>query len=323
MILIMKQSFLALTIALPSHNTTPRTRAWRALKALGAAVLRDGVHILPSSAAHEAGLSAVADDVLQAGGIAEIWTLLPRDDAQHARLQDLFNRASDYTALAAACRDLGAGENLDLPAVQRRLSTLLRQAEQLRAIDFFPGEASAQALQLLDETRRRVEAALAPGEPSAPAGEPGSRHTADFQGRQWATRARPKIDRLASAWLIRRRIDANASFLWLGSPTDCPPHAVGFDFDGATFSHTPGRVTFETLLRSFALDNDSALQRLGAVVHFLDVGGIPAVEGAGVAALLDGLRALHASDDDLLHAAMPLFDALCAHFSELHSGNSS
>lgn len=311
----MSTPFLALAISLPSTTTTPRTKAWRALKALGAGTLRDGVYVMPASPAHEAGLSAVANDVLQAGGTAEIWTLLPRDDAQLARLHGLFDRATDYADLVSACRELTADANLDLPAIERRLKTLLRQAEQVRSIDFFPGEAGAQALRVLDETRQRVEAALSPGEPTTHAGTPPRRHAADFRGRQWATRARPRVDRLASAWLIRRHIDPNATFLWLASPAECPATAVGFDFDGATFTHTAARVTFETLLCSFGLDNDHGLLRLGTVVHFLDVGGIPAAEGAGVAALLDGLRELHANDADLLNAALPLFDALHAHFS--------
>ncbi|MFP5383601.1 MAG: chromate resistance protein ChrB domain-containing protein [Gammaproteobacteria bacterium] len=310
-------NLLALALTLPGHNTTARTRAWRALKAVGAAVLRDGVHVLPASPANESRLTEVAEDVVQSGGTAELWTLLPRDDDQRERFTRLFDRSADYAELISGCRELLDEPALDTPGVERRLKALLRQADQVAAIDFFPGEARAQARQVLDDARRRVEAALAPGEPAIPAGVPLRRAIADFQRRQWATRARPKVDRLASAWLIHRHIDTNASFLWLPSPADCPPLAVGFDFDGATFTHTTGRVTFETLLCSFGLDSNAALQRLGSVVHFLDVGGVPAPEAAGVAALLDGLRAQHANDDDLLAAALPLFDALLVHFSSL------
>lgn len=308
---------LALALTLRGNNTTARTRAWRALKAVGAAVLRDGVHVLPASPANEERLAAVAEDVVQSGGTADLWTLLPRDDDQRERFTRLFDRSADYAELIAGCRELLVEPAPDTPGVERRLKALLRQAEQVAAIDFFPGEAQAQAQLVLAEARRRVEAALSPGEPAMPAGILLRRATADFQRREWATRARPKVDRLASAWLILRHIDRNASFLWLPSPADCPAHVVGFDFDGATFTHTAGRVTFETLLCSFELDGDTALQRLGTVVHFLDVGGVPAPEAAGVAALLDGLRELHAHDDDLLAAALPLFDALHAHFSRL------
>lgn len=81
------------------------------------------------------------------------------------------------------------------------------------------------------------------------------------------------MDRLASAWLIGRFIDPSARFLWLASPDDCPDEALGFDFDGATFTHVEEKVTFETLLASFDLDSP-ALLRLGKLVHYLDVGDI-------------------------------------------------
>jgi hypothetical protein len=86
---------------------------------------------------------------------------------------------------------------------------------------------------------------------------------ADYRGRIWATRQRPWVDRLASAWLIRRCIDPQAKLLWLMTPSDCPADALGFDFDGATFTHVGARVTFEVLLASFGLETP-ALQRFGA-----------------------------------------------------------
>lgn len=306
---------LALALTLPSQNTTARTRAWRSLKALGAAVLRDGVHVLPASTTHAARLATIADDIIEAGGTAELWTLVPRDDSQRARFAGLFDRTTDYLQLVTACRELLGEAALDLPAVDRRLKALQRQGEQITAIDFFPGEAREQAMRVLAETRKRVDMAQSPGEPAIPAPAPVRRNPDEYRGRCWATRARPRVDRLASAWLVRRHIDADATFLWLPAPADCPADAVGFDFDGATFTHTVAGVTFETLLASFGLDGDSALGRIGAVVHYLDAGGLPVPEGAGLAALLDGLHRLHADDDRLLAAALPVFDALRAHFS--------
>jgi hypothetical protein len=80
------------------------------------------------------------------------------------------------------------------------------------------------------------------------------------------------------------------------------------------FTHVDGLVTFETLLASFGLNNE-ALARLGAVIHYLDVGGIPVPEATGLAAILDGLRRREADDDQLLVAALPVFDALLQHFT--------
>ncbi|WP_048983185.1 chromate resistance protein ChrB domain-containing protein, partial [Klebsiella pneumoniae] len=140
-----------------------------------------------------------------------------------------------------------------------------------------------------------------------------------FRGRLWATRRRPWVDRLASAWLIRRFIDDEARFLWLAAPETCPATAVGFDFDGAPFSHVGTLVTFEVLVRRFVLDAvipDS----LGRLIHFLDVGGVPTPEAAGVESILAGLRETITDDDQLLAAACSLFDGLLRS-CEMRSGN--
>ncbi|MGN5148609.1 chromate resistance protein ChrB domain-containing protein [Aeromonas enteropelogenes] len=125
------------------------------------------------------------------------------------------------------------------------------------------------------------------------------------------------MDRLASAWLIRRFIDPAARFLWLAAPAECPPDALGFDFDGATFSHLGSRVTFEVLAASFALEAP-AIARLGQLVHFLDVGGAPPPEATGVESVLAGLRASIRDDDQLLTAANAVFDGLLATFQPKH-----
>jgi hypothetical protein len=136
-----------------------------------------------------------------------------------------------------------------------------------------------------------------------------------FQGRTWATRKRPWVDRLATAWLIARFIDRSPRFVWLDNAKRCPKSALGFDFDGATFSHVDDKVTFEVVLSAFSLEHDPALRRLGELVHDIDVGGIPVDAAAGVETVVRGLQAQHPQDDDaLLAAALPLFDSLYAAF---------
>jgi len=140
-----------------------------------------------------------------------------------------------------------------------------------------------------------------------------------YHRRVWATRKAPWVDRLASAWLIKRHIDPAASFMWLESPADLPPEAVGFDFDGAPFTHVDSRVTFEVLLKSFDLEGDAALRRLGDLVHYLDVGGIPVADAAGVATILTGAKQQSRDDDQLLRHALALFDWLHAAYTDAES----
>src|SRR5262249_43689548 len=120
------------------------------------------------------------------------------------------------------------------------------------------------------------------------------------------------IDRVASAWLIKRFIDPRAEFVWLKRVKDCPRRALGFDFNGAEFTHVDSKVTFEVLLASFGLEQDAGLARLGALIHHLDVGGIPVAEGPGLATIMAGARKLQPDDDALLKAMSPVFDSLYA-----------
>jgi hypothetical protein len=126
---------------------------------------------------------------------------------------------------------------------------------------------------------------------------------------------------VACAWLIRRFIDPKAKFLWLKNAKDCPKRAVGFDFDGAEFSHVGTKVTFEVLIASFALEQDPGLSRLAMLVHHLDVGGIPMAEAAGFSTILAGTRTLHAADDDLLKAMTSVLDGLYAGYASAQSGS--
>lgn len=309
--------FLSLFISLPTKAATGRMRIWRALKGLGCATLRDGVYLLPDSTEHAAALAEVAADVIGVAGSAEVYHLSARDPDQEAGLRALFDRAGDYAAIAEEARLLGQGlEAIDGLAATRKLQALHRRFVQVTGIDFFPGEAQRQTLSLLDELRAAVDRHCSPDEPTPRQADLPRLKRDDYRGRTWATRARPWVDRLASAWLIRRQIDPRADFVWLAAPADCQPGWLGFDFDGAAFSHVGNKVTFETLLASFGLDDDPALARLGALVHCLDVGGLPVADAPGVESLLAGLRAGEPDDDRLLERAGEVFDWLMQHYKE-------
>lgn len=296
--------FLALFVSLPSRQTAGRMRIWRALRALGCATLRDGVYLLPESAGHAAALARIADEVLSIQGTADLYRLGGRDAAHDAQIVALFERNAAYADLMRA---IGAADAGDAKA----LRSLRRELAALAAIDYFPGEAQRQAQAALAALE-----ALANGEPSPARGEIRRLASADFQERTWATRKNLWVDRMASAWLIRRFIDRKAKFLWLDDPKKCPKAAVGFDFDGAAFTHVDGRVSFEVLAASFGLDADPALARIAAIVHCLDVGGVPVAEAAGIEAVLSGLRAAAGDDDKLLTAAARVFDGLYHHYQQ-------
>lgn len=307
------KNWLLLITTLPTENATVRMRVWRELKASGAAVLRDGVYLLPElTRCHEI-LKSVASDVQAGGGTARV---LRVEEPDGANFTGLFERSGDFAALLSdiekAYNALSSGTAQESLKKARKLRKIFTN---LAGIDFFSGEAQKQAGAALQDLELAMARALAPDEPHPVQGIIPRLCVADYQGRIWATRRRPWVDRLASAWLIRRFIDPQARLLWLESPAGCPADALGFDFDGAAFSHVGARVTFEVLAESFALEWP-ALRRLGALVHYLDVGGVEPPEAAGVESVLAGLREAIPDDDQLLAGAGCVFDGLLAVFGK-------
>ena len=308
-------NWLSLVTTLPTENATVRQRAWRTLKSSGAAVLRDGVYLMPERQRCLATLEAVAQEVRDGGGTAWVMRMEEPDGASFTQL---FDRSSDYASLLDDVVQAHAALSVSNVESTAKLARKLRKAFQaLGEIDFFPSHAQAQAQAALQRLEQALTRMFSPDEPQDGAGDIPVRNVAEFVGRVWATRQRPWVDRLACAWLIRRFIDPTARILWLAHVTDCPPDAVGFDFDGAAFSHTAGSVSFEVMVTSFGLSPNptSALARLGLLVHGLDAGGVQPPEAAGVAAVLAGLSRVLPDDDALLASASTVFDGLLSSFT--------
>jgi hypothetical protein len=303
--------YLLLVLSLPTENATTRMRAWRALKSSGAAVLRDGAYLLPDVGDYRAILTSISTDVRDNSGSAYLLTT-----EEDVGFSALFDRSTDFGALLAETQQALVTLTADnLPDTTKVARKLRKTFDGIAAIDFFPGEAQKQADAGLLELERAINRTLSPDEPHAVEGRIALLDTKAYQGKTWATRRRPWVDRLACAWLIRRRVDPKAEILWLESPAQCPPTALGFDFDGATFSHVGAKVTFEVMLASFGLEMP-ALKRIGALVHYLDVGGIQPPEAAGIESVLAGMRNAIDQDGQLLQAASTVFDGLLASFEK-------
>jgi hypothetical protein len=308
--------WLLLITNLPGHNPTLRMRLWRALKAAGAGLLRDGVYVLPNSTTSRRLFEEQAQEIEQGGGAGHILALDTESQEQSATFLALFDRTAEYSEASGRLDALKREfPKLSEPEARQRLAALSRDVAALMARDFFPGKAREQLQGALEDAQIALNARFSPDEPRAAHLKIKRLERKEYRGRTWATRERLWIDRVASAWLIRRFIDPEAKFLWLKRAKDCPKRAIGFDFDGAQFTHVDARVTFEVLLASFGLEHDAGLARLGALIHHLDVGGIPVAEGAGFAAVMAGARLLQPNDDALLKAMTPVLDSLHAAYS--------
>ena len=306
-------AFDALVISLPTHSSTVRMRVWRALKSTGCGVLRDGVYLLPKEAPSRAIFDEVGGQVREAGGFAAAIDVGFRSPAELDRARALFDRSGQYAELVKrinAARPTLA--RLGARKAQTLVERLRSSFEELALLDFFPGEAQRQAREAMEALEAHARELYSHGEPRKRQGKVRRVDAAKYRGRTWATRKSPWIDRLASAWLIKRFIDREARFAWIETPRDCPKKAVGFDFDGAEFTHIGSRITFEVLAASFGLDSDPAIASIGAAVHFLDAGGIPVADAKGLETLLRGVREKARSDDEAVMKANAVFDYLYA-----------
>jgi hypothetical protein len=301
--------WLLLILTLPGRQPALRMRVWRGLQSLGAGVLRDGVYVLPARAGLEQSLRALAGEILAGRGEAQLLTV-----QADAGFQALFDRSKAYTGLlgkiGAAARGLRRTGAPKAMTAMTTVTRLRRELECIAATDYFPTTQLQQARRTLDALHAQATARSATDEPRARKGRIPRLARADYQGRIWQSRARPWVDRLASAWLIQRFIDPHARFRWIKQPSANTGTALGFDYDGAAFTHVGDKVTFEVLMESFGLQRDPAIRSVAQLVHYLDVGGQPSAEALGVETMLRGMRERIRDDQQLFAAAAQLFDDL-------------
>ena len=311
-----------LLVTLPTQPNAVRLRIWRALKALGCAALRDGAYVLPLSEAPA--LEALAVEVRDNGGQASVLTLSPKDEAQKQDVLAQFDRAEAYAVWNESVKlAFSIFQTLPEAEARKRLRNITEALLAIKRIDYYPSDEAFKNDAMLTLLRQAFDTRFSKGEPHPAPGKIARLDAAKFQRKRWATRERPWVDRMACAWLIKRFIDPHAQFVWLQDPTKAPRNVLGFDYDGARFTHmgTQGqeRVSFEVLMASFGLDADPQLATIAQAVHYLDAGGIPVALATGLEAILGGLREVHADDDALINATGAVFDALYA--NPTHTAN--
>ena len=300
--------WLVYVASFPTDDPAARMRVLRTLESLGCAVLREGVYVLPDNQVNRQGLQRLSEHMTRINGSAHVLQVTNSDAEQGQTFRSLFDRTGKYQELIKAVEGLRAGFGISDPsAIARVLNKQRREFEAIGALDFFTSPVRERAEQVLRGTEAEVRKRMFPDAPKAGGVTQTGRY---YFKRVWATRKPLWADRLASAWLIRRFIDPEATLLWLDKSQECPSTAVGFGFDGATFSNSRDKVTFQELLASFSLDKSETLARIGTLVHFLDTGGAPVAEAAGVETLLQGARRRSNSDEELFAESEKTFDLL-------------
>ena len=301
-------NWLVLVAQLPDEATA-RMRMLRMLDAMGCAILRDGVFLLPDSPAGLQGLERLGQHISAGGGSHHVLHV-SSGAAQHRSFTRLFDRGARYLDLISTIDGIRTGLGVaDPTAISRMPIKLKRDYEAIGSLDFFPSESRDRAARALADAETDIRGALFPkGRDLSNSQQMRTRQK--FFHRVWVTKKPLWVDRLASAWLIRRFIDAEGSITWIERGETPPDTAVSFGFDGAIFSNSASQVTYEVLLDSFGLSRDVALKRIAAIVHALDIGGTPVPEAAGVETLLQGAQRRAPDEAALLPETEKTFDLL-------------
>ncbi len=296
-------------------------KVWRRLLKLGAVSLKGSVYLLPFSEDHLEAFQWLTEEVARMQGEAAFVKVNGIETMSQEEIVALFQaqRQSDYLSLEAALESLevqvGSMQQQAEPQVLAKfraaLAKLLKEFRAIHALDFFPSPTGSTLQRRLEGFAAKMSKFA--GQAEVVRKGTGSLRKEDYQGRVWVTRRHPFVDRMASAWLIRRWIDPQARFEFLEKDQGLRPRAVSFDVPAGDFSHEQDRCTFEVLLEAFAL-GDRVLKKMGELVHELDLkdGKFANPLAAGVESILSGIRKTADRDDQALEAGIQVFARLYA-----------
>ena len=309
--------WLLLLHQIPPQPGYFRVKMWRRLQALGAVAIKNSAYVLPRTDQAREDFEWVLREIIKQGGEASLCEARFVDGLRDDQVEALFNAARDaeYGGIVAEARrvadNLPSGEALPegrRPQLEAEVARLKRRLAEVSALDFFgaPGREAADGLVASLEARaQRGLERMADG-----------RQLGDLHGRTWVTRKGIHIDRIASAWLIRRFVDPGAAFKFVPARSYRPePGELRFDMFEAEFTHEGDLCTFEVLLARLGLD-DPALRPIAAIVHDIDLkdAKFDRPEAAGIDRLIAGIAMRHREDEDRLARGAAVFDDLYEYF---------
>ena len=300
--------WLILVHRIPPRPLYLRAKMRQRLGDVGAVAVKNSVYLLPRGADALEDLQWIAQEIVTGGGDAHLFEgdFIDGVGSEAAVAQFREARNADYDAVIADARAVlkaarGAAAVAELAATHVRL---LRRFDEIRRIDFFDAErraASEKALAAIESRLRKdrkEETRM-------------SKKNPELTRKIWVTRPGVKVDRMASAWFIRRFIDAKARFRFADPAAPKKPGELRFDMVGGDFTHEEDRCTFETLVRRVGLP-DKGVRAIAEIVHDLDLkdGKYKRAETAGVRVMLDGLMARTADDAERFESSLRIFDDL-------------
>ena len=307
--------WLLLIHQLPPKPSYLRVKVARHMQRIGAVAIKNTVYVLPATASALEDFQWAMREIRDSGGEANLFESRVIEGLSDGEVQQLFNTArdADYADILSEAKELqkaAARKKRDVEQLTGSVQRLRKRANEIAALDFFGAPKGHAVAALLDDVAARLA-----GEP-APAGKPSSE---TYRGRTWVTRTGVHVDRMASAWLIKRFIDRDATFKFVPTKQYAPENGeLRFDMFDAEFTHQGDRCTFEVLLDRMRLDDDRALRAIAELVHDIDLkdAKFDRPETQGIAVLIAGIAMAHASDHERLARAGPVLEDLYVYYQK-------
>ena len=306
----MPQTLLLLLVGVPPTPSSLRVRVWRRLRSLGAVPLKRSAYLLPDTPERYEDFQWLAQEVQREGGDATLVRVHQIENMTEADVLRLFHEPRDHDYRQLATRYRKVLQNVDKKKgmsarAQGELAQLAKDHQRLRDIDFFDAPGGAEVRRLEEAISMRTRRPETP-KPQPPA----TLDLTKLRGQRWVTRPRPHVDRIASAWLIKRFIDPEATFVF-AAPAEFPSDAIPFDTPNVELTHYGEDCTFETLIKRARL-RDRRLARLAEIVHEADLrdGKYPHEEARGIDAAIRGFLAATPDDHRVLEHGVALFEGL-------------
>jgi hypothetical protein len=296
-------AWLLLLVRLPATHSTERVAIWRKLKKSGAIQIQTSTYILPDDPPRYETFQWLTQHIRDAGGDATLVRAREIDGFSNERLIELFNaaRAKEYASLREMLRPLVASPKR-MSNFGGKVDRIRKQFREMRATDFFDSPKAKD----LEMVLRKLEGTQLKSKPQP------KLESRNFRGRVWLTRPRPEIDRVGSAWLIRKSIDPKAKFAF-DSKRTANRRVLTFDMLNGDFSHDGDDCTFETLIRRFGIQ-DKAAQKIAEMIHDADLDDdkFQRSECVGIDRILKGWAKQGLADKEILRRGFECFDALYA-----------
>ncbi len=310
--------------SVPSRPVNNRMRIWRKLIKSGAVQFKGAVYILPyCEENHEFFMWLASEVAFMKGESAFIRTdaIETMDDNEiiavfnRQRERDYGNVQKHIDELEIKTNSIQKGAGIqNIKKLLEHLAKYSKEFEEVKKIDFFSSKAGVilhKKIESLKAALKNISGAKTDKQP--PSIIP--RRIEDYHSRMWATRKNPFVDRMASAWLIKKLIDSKASFKFIDERdlNDLGKEIVTFDIRSGEFTHIGDMCTFEVLVKSFGI-KDRAVKKIAWIVHDIDIKDdkYTAPEAKGIEEILTGIRKAAKGDADALERGMAVFEMLYA-----------